>query len=117
MQDQDDSLGELIPVYNQEQYIAIHMGVEGSEVFRLTFDFEKNQVKGILAEGSSFDEAAKLFIHDLRFNGQALVSMIDEQRAKFEKIVQLANDCPNDMELGNKVRHYINENSTNRSRQ
>jgi hypothetical protein len=114
MQEQDLKIGELIPF--DEQYIAIHMGVEGSEVFRLTFDFEKNQVKGILAEGSSFDEAAKLFIRDLSFNGQTLVNMIDEQREKFENIVQLAKEYPNDMEFGNKVRHYVNENSTNSPR-
>ena len=99
-----------------EQFLAIHMGESSPEIFRLTFNREKGQVEAIIADGASIDQAARLFINELKFYGQTLMDSIKAEEAKTTAIRELASQYPNDMEFGNKVRHYINDNSTNRSR-
>jgi hypothetical protein len=99
-----------------EQYLSIHMGEGSPEIFRLIFNREKGQVEAIIADGASIDQAARLFINQLTFYGQTLMDSIKVEEAKTTAIRELASQYPNDMEFGNKVRHYINDNSTNRSR-
>lgn len=99
-----------------EQFVAIHMGDGSPEIFRLTFNRETGQVEAIIAEGASIEQAARIFINELRFHGQSLMDTIKAEEAKTAAIHELAKQYPNDMEFGNKVRQYLNENSANRSR-
>lgn len=116
-ENQPEEIGLLaLADYRPEQFISIHMGEGSPEIFRLTFNRNSGTVEGIIAEGASIDDAAKTFINELRFHGQSLMDIIKAADLKLDKIQDISQSYPNDMEFGSKVRQYLNDNSLNSSR-
>lgn len=99
-----------------DQFISIHMGEGSPEIFRLSFNRDLGQVVATIAEGASIDDAARIFINELRFHGQSLMDTIKSLDLKLEQLSELSHNYPNDMEFGNKARQYIYDNCINRTR-
>lgn len=98
-----------------DQFISIHIGDGSPEIFRLSFNRELGQVVATVAEGASIDDAARLFINELIFHGQSLMDTIKSLDLTLEHLRELSHNFPNDMEFGNKARHYLHDNRGTRN--
>jgi hypothetical protein len=93
----------------QEQNIISFFSLDESrrEIFSLTM--KDGKLIGSTEDPDALDQAAKLFFENLKIHGQSLLDRINA-------VEELEQRYPNDMEFGNNVRKFINENSPNRTR-
>lgn len=98
-----------------EPSMTFYFGPESKEVFRIYFDKEANVVTSVLAEDAKMDDVTKIFFDCLKLDGQTLMDLKAAAEQKLDRLIDLANEFPNDMEFGSRARRILHEYRTNRT--
>lgn len=103
----ENPLDGLAHIKEPDHNMITFYGSSNQELFSLKM--QDGKLVGSTTDPDAIDEASTLFFENLKIHGASLVD-------RLESIKRLANDTPNDMELGMKLRKLLDEDSINRTR-